>query len=154
MREMEPKWRVNILALIGAFTGFIAVFSGWMFGDYSIGINLLQIVTFFKDAAILIPCIVFIIGTLIAFLCPFGGIIQLGGVIGFFVAMAGVLDRFPTAPGPYLGFVSAIIVIVSTIKPLGLHYGIGETDKKGGFFTFSRIQSQSISLSKHDSIEN
>jgi hypothetical protein len=135
---MEQKWRVNILALIGAFTGFIAIFSGWMNGDMLIGLNLLIVMVAVNDTLIILACILFIAGTLTAFFCPIGGFIQIAGIVSYFIGFAVFSEKLPTTMGPYLAIISAIMIVFSLIKPQGLNYDLKPVDLKGRIFTFSK----------------
>ena len=83
--------------------------------------------------------ILFIIGTLVIFLSPLGALLQIAGISLVFYAIREALEgRIPSSIGPYLGIASAIILIVSMIKPLGLNYGSRPIGLKGRFLTFSK----------------
>ena len=129
------KWRVNVLCIVGAFMGLVAIFCGWGAHAYTPGApqeNLLQIIDHMLNIHILAGCVLFLIGSLIAFLSPMGGIVQLIGV-GLFIFG---WTSWPDGVGPYLGIISAFILVISMVKPIGLNYK-GPTDLKGRLLTFS-----------------
>jgi len=137
------KWRINILALVGAFIGIIAIFSVWITYRlliWSSGVNLLQILEMGPDILGAIYCVSFIIGTLIAFVSPMGAFFQIVGIIAFFLRFMEMTGGriLPLNIGPYLGVASAIILIVSIAKPIGLNYGSGSIGLKDRLLTFRK----------------
>ncbi|MDH4122694.1 MAG: hypothetical protein OEV21_01205 [Thermoplasmata archaeon] len=138
--EKRAKWRVNILALVGVAIGIVAIFSAWIrwiFGDYNL-INILNEAAEPEYALMFMGCFVFLIGTLFAIFIPMGGIIQLVGIPMFIIGFISYAEgRFPSGIGPYLGIASAIILVISIIKPIGLNYK-PPIELKGRLLTFSK----------------
>jgi len=117
--------KVNVLGLVGAAIGVAAIFSVWVIElNGLVNLNLIDVL---NDADVasnnlaLSSAIFFIIGTLVAFLSPIGGILQIGGVLLWWNYMLGVHSGMPSSavPASYVGLVSAIIVLASIVRPFG-----------------------------------
>lgn len=75
-----------------------------------------------------VACTLFLVGTFLAFWSPLGGLVQVPGVMGFlalFGSEIGVRRGEDTiALGAYIGLISAAIVTVSLLIPLGIGYSL------------------------------
>jgi len=114
---------VNLFCIAGAMIGVIAIFSRWV-GNWLIDLNLLDVMNLSDSAGgasnYYLPGLVFIIGTLIAFLSPLGGFLQIIGAPWFIVVWANRHEgEVLSSIGAYLGIASAIVVLVSMVRPLG-----------------------------------
>ena len=134
------KWRVNILALTGAIVGLVAIFLAW-FNIWFLGThnyNLLDIINRADDQSLLAGCWIFLIGVLVCFLSPLGGVLEVAGVGIFISWFMGEADKIPSQAGAYVGIVSAVIALVSMVKPLGLGYADTDSGLTSRLFVFSR----------------
>ena len=134
--------KINFLGLVGAVIGAIAIFSTWITITFLIwgkSMNLMDVV---NEAGTpsdwWLPSILFIVGTLIAFVSPVGGVLQLVGAPWFIIVFTQHADgRIPSGIGPYLGIASAIIVLASMARPLGLGLMKGPIGIKNRLLVFS-----------------
>lgn len=118
---MAMKWQVNILALVAAILGPVAVFSGWVDGGYSPDLNLIDSLDYSLPVIPSAGCWLFLIGVLICFLSPIGGILEIVGVglfLNWYLPQLELINDDPM--GSYLGVVSAIIALASMVKPFVL----------------------------------
>lgn len=133
--------RVNLLCLAGAVIGVIAIFSRWV-GNWLIDLNLLDVMNLSDSAEgasnYFLPGLVFIIGTLVAFLSPLGGVLQIIGSPWFIVVWANRHEgEILSSVGPYLGIASAIVVLISMVRPLGPGLLTGPFRTKSRLIAFS-----------------
>jgi len=153
------KLRVNILCLVGAFVGLIAIVLPWnsvFFFIVNINVNLIDLINLGSgslvqtspEAGILvIGGIIFIIGTLVAFLTPTGGIVQIAGLGILFSFFSGADSDFPNGIGFYLSCISAIMVlfglvgakmmIVSLTEPMSIGFDNRPPNMRDRLLTFN-----------------
>jgi len=149
--EMNFKgWRINILGLIGALLGVIAIFSSWYWITLIGDVNAIRIMGS-SGAGTAIPIIsssIFVIGALISIYSSIGGAIELTGISIFTVNFL-TYPWFGGHPYPgdgpflglgiYLGFISGIIVIISIFNPLGISFGKEQLSIKARLVNFKKI---------------
>ena len=119
--------RLNILCLVGAVIGVIAVFSTWItvgFMFWSREMNLIDVYNQVNSSSDWwLPVVLCLIGAVISFVSPLGGVLQLIGAPLYISVFASDADgRLPSGIGPYLALASAVIVLASLIYPVGLGY--------------------------------
>jgi hypothetical protein len=140
---MAMKWRVNVLGVAAAIIGVVALFSAWVSVRvfvWGADLNLIDVLNDAETGVLVAGCWLFVIGTLLSFLTPLGGILEILGVALFLAWFVPETDGdLPSAIGPYLGIVSAVIAFVSIAKPLGPGYGNVSPGAKGRLLTFSKI---------------
>ncbi|MBN1677885.1 MAG: hypothetical protein JW880_05035 [Candidatus Thermoplasmatota archaeon] len=111
---------------MGAVIGLAAIFSTWVKIGYlfwGTELNLIDVLNHAEDSLLVAGCWLFLAGTLIAFLSPEGGTLQLAGVVLFTSWFVGETDKMPSGAGPYMGLASAVLVMASFAVPLGIGYG-------------------------------
>jgi len=152
--SVQPKkpyqLRVNIFCLVGAVLAVISLFLPWaMLQDKESGDTANLGAFDFNQTFIgynLFPSnfgysvTIFLIGAAIAFFCPLGGILQLIGSVGFVISAMTV--TFETVNmtfwiGAMVAVVSAAIVLMSLVYPLGTGYEEGRRDALGRLLTVS-----------------
>ena len=119
--------RLNILCFVGAVIGVIAVFSTWItvgFMFWSREMNLIDVYNQVGSSSdFYLPAVLLLIGVVVVFITPVGGILQIIGVPLFLSAFASNSDgKLPSGVGPYLALVGAVIVLTSLAYPVGLGY--------------------------------
>jgi len=113
------KWQVNILALVAAILGLVAMSSDWIYGGYSPNLDLVNSLQYSLTGDLYAGCLLFLVGVLICFLSPIGGILEVVGLVLFFNAYLPTSETYDYDPvGAYIGVASAIIALVSLVKPL------------------------------------
>lgn len=154
--EIEGNWlddrRINALALVGVAIGFIAILLPWYWieglGDISF-MSILRIPLSggaVQDTVLIASCYIFLIGTMISIISPIGGVAEFAGILAFLVDFMTYPWRFTQVYmphpfleiGPYLGLISAIIVLISILKPIGIGYGKGTFGIKGRLINFGK----------------
>jgi len=149
------KLRVNILCLVGAFVGLIAIMLPWN-SVWFFSVNLIDLINIGSgyfgqtspEAGILvIGSIIFIIGTLVAFLTPTGGIVQIAGLGILFYLFSGADSHFPNGIGFYLACVSPIMILlglvgskmmtVSLTEPMSIGYDNRPPNMRDRLLTFN-----------------
>ena len=134
------KWRVNILCLIGFAIGEIALYLSWQDyyydGDFRYSLTILQ--------NRLIPFgVMVLMATTISILTPLGGFRQLA-LVGYYLyryAYISSIDFHHSVAGigAWLSLFSAIVILVSIIKPIGIGYGRQPLKLQDRLLTFSKI---------------
>ncbi len=152
--------KVNILCLAGAALGLVALFLPWWTGfELGLGMMIDRDYMLVQDVLLdsaeygslfVVACTLYVVGTLLAFWSPLGGLVQIPAVMGFlalFGSEIGVHRGEDTiALGAYLGLVSAIVTTVSLLVPLGIGYSIKRRARKASlasahkFITMSRYE--------------
>lgn len=136
--------KANLLCLAGAALGLVSLLLPWWQGaELGLGLMidrdymLVQDVLFDSteyDSMFLVACTLFVVGTLLAFWSPLGGLVQVPGALGFFAMFGSEIGvhrgEDVIALGAYLGLISMIIVTVSLIVPLGIGYSLGRRAHK------------------------
>jgi len=117
---------MNVLCLLGAIIGVVAIFLAWLTMSamgFSVDADLTDALDMPSSELGYTAAILFIVGSVMAFLTSIGFIIQLAGVAAWYVwyadtyqGMGSVVDL---GVGFYLGVVSAVIVLISIVKPMG-----------------------------------
>lgn len=145
---MESRWRVNLLCLVGALVGVMSIFLIWVkirvffvSGELNL-IDLLNLAadnTGMEAGQVGIGCILVIVGSLLMFLSPAGGVLELLGVLLFLEwFLSGSGGEFPSSAGAYAALASGIIAIAAMTIPIGLGYGLAPIGLKGRLLTFSK----------------
>lgn len=130
--------KVNILCLTGAALGVVSLLFPWWQGvEYGLGIAIDTNYMLVQDVLLestdygsmfLVACTLFVVGTLLAFWSPLGGLVQVLGALGFFALFSseiGVRRGEDTiAFGAYIGVTSMVIVVVSLLVPMGIGYSV------------------------------
>jgi hypothetical protein len=129
--------RVNVLCTVGAVTGVIAVFSTWisvLYLDY----NLLSIIRDMSPERLgYWSAIVVVIGVLVSFITPLGSLAEILGVAMWWIYVFDIQGVFPAKPGSYIAMASAIILIVSMLRPYGPGLMTGPFRLRDRLLTFS-----------------
>ena len=135
---MDEKWPVlviNMHTMIGGAIGVLSLFLPWVVKNGSDHYSLVALLAghtglgMSLEFVLPLVSIVFIMGTLFAFLSPYAASAQLGGAatILFVVKIAEIgnsgTQTVAVGPGPYVGLASAAVVFLSIIFPFGLGYG-------------------------------
>jgi hypothetical protein len=138
---MSMKWKINLLGLAGAIIGIVAIFSRWI-GVSIVGFNLIDVINLvnsevapqdYRFASILV-----IVGTIIALVSPLGGVLQIIGAPWFILVWANRHDgQIISSVGPYLAIASAIIVLASIVRPMGLGLMRGPFPVRSRLLVFS-----------------
>jgi len=134
--------KVNALELVGAIIGAIAIFSTWItvgFLFWDREMNLLNVINETGASSDWwFPSLLFVIGTVIAFVSPIGGFLQLVGAPWFMIVFTQHADgRIPSGIGPYLGLASAVVVLASMARPIGPGLMTGPFDIESRLVVFS-----------------
>lgn len=136
------RLRLNILCLVGAIIGVVAVFSTWItigFMFWSREMNLIDLYNQVGSSSdFYLPAVLLLIGAVVAFVSPLGGILQVVGAPLFFSAFASNSENaLPSGLGPYLAIVGALIVLGSLMYPVGIGYRQKPAGVIGRLFTIS-----------------
>ena len=130
----EPVVSVNVLCLLGAIVGVVSLFLPWVItgeGLSEIGVSLARMTMEIHGVPsdpMLISALVFITGTVIAFMFPVAFAVQAAGIVLFLTAF---LDNSASPPleyyyelslGFYLGVLSLAMVIAGLLHPSGPGY--------------------------------
>jgi hypothetical protein len=128
------EWNVNLLCLIGASIGVVALFTAWINEPPSMpgppSITLEPSIVYMVTNQYLYWGIsaAFLIGTIAAFASPLGGILQSASLIAFAVGIVesgsdpwldGIDPQQTLSVGMCLGIVSCTLVMTSLFSPLG-----------------------------------
>lgn len=120
---------LNVLGLVGATLGFIAILVPWVMSYDSVlvqDMNPMQLLIGGGPDDLLIYSSLFIIGTVIALITPAGGLVQVISAFGFLTSVVQPIDaewarlHAPLACGigPFLGLLSGLIVLRSFWFPI------------------------------------
>ena len=130
---------VNVLCIVGAIVGLVAILTPWLWtraGELLIFdplLGILEHVPGLKEEY-LVGGVLFIVGTLAAFLSTAAGFIQLTGLAVFFLGDMERLEDYARwefgydgglSIGFFLGILSASIVLASLARPTGVGLGTG-----------------------------
>jgi hypothetical protein len=103
--------------------GIVAVFSIWVearVAFWSLDFNLVDLINDSDEAILLAGCWLFLIGMMLCFVTPLGGVLELIGVTLFLMWFVPESDGdLPSNIGPYLGVVAGLIALASIARPLG-----------------------------------
>lgn len=126
--------RVNVLCLMGAILGVFCIFEwGWASGGY--GIGMIQVdwhywppIEGFATGEVF--CYLFVLGTILAFVTPAAGFLQLSGVTIFAFRLHDILNG-AAGSGEWgiTGYVAAIVTTSIVVASLPFPYGIGYKNK-------------------------
>ena len=154
--DISWKLQINILCLIGAIIGIVAILSPWFEvvgrrpGVHPIGdlwilydANVLDLVTdpsvprfaigYSLSDYFIIAAFSFIIGVIISFISSIGAIPQ---IIGLAVIVIDNKGNPPTEIGVYLAIISVIVILVSLFRPIGTGYVKGQMRWRERLLTF------------------
>ena len=146
--------RVNIFCLVGAVIGVVAVFSTWiavrLTSPISSSVLEHNLVDIYDFAGIVsdynLAVVLLLIGAIVAFISPLGGMLQLVGTLLFISAYPATANIILPSGfqweeniglGPYLALVGAVIVLASLVYPVGLGYRQKPVGVIGRFITIS-----------------
>lgn len=132
--SMILTWNINLLCLIGASIGMVAVLVAWISEPLSIPSppsirwepSIVYMVTnhylYYGTSA------AFLVGTIAAFVSPLGGILQSASLVAFAMGIIesggdpwldGIDPQQTLRVGMYLGIVSCTLVMTSLLTPIG-----------------------------------
>ena len=135
------SFRVNLLALVGAIIGVVAIFPTWVSASlfvWSADFNLIDLVNDAENATLLVGCWLFLIGVILAIFTPLGGFLEIIGVALFMTWFVPETDGdLPSNIGSYLGIVAGVIALVSLARPLGPGLMSGPIRLKDRLLVFS-----------------
>ncbi|MBN1677997.1 MAG: hypothetical protein JW880_05605 [Candidatus Thermoplasmatota archaeon] len=152
--------KVNLLCLAGAAIGLVSLFFPWWQGaepglglmidrDYMLVQDLLLDSSEYGSLFV-VACTLFLVGTFFAFGSPIGGLVQIPGVMGFFALFGSEIGvhrgEDTVGLGAYLGLISAAIVTVSLLLPLGIGYHLGQKARRASLSSASKF----ITISWYD----
>jgi len=124
--------KVNMLGLAGAVVGVVAILSTWL-SPAPMTRNLLDILDdIAHDQLAYWSALAIILGTLVSFFTPAGSLAQIAGVYMWWSWG----DDAPSEPGCYVALASAIILLVSMVRPLGPGLMKGPFSLKNRLLTF------------------
>lgn len=141
--------RVNMLCYIGAILAVLALFLPWAVIQNELTDSRVNLGPYDFDEGFpsnfRYSVTLFLIGTILAFLTPIGGILQFIGSVGFMLTASttdfpipGLVDMIFYV-GPVIGFLASFMVLLSLLSPIGIGYN-QETEYDG----ISRILSISL----------
>lgn len=125
---------MNLLCLVGVLVGAVASLVPWMRIQSVFNVPPYEpwraIHDFVPESLLWLSLTLFFVGVVIAVISPFGGFVQAVGGVLFFSHFFPKLDSWDATFedslvlgfGPFLGFLSASISIVSIFRPLGIGY--------------------------------
>ena len=88
------------------------------------------------DESLVLAAGLFVAGMLIAFVTPYGGFLQLGGLVIFFVKVVpGIVSVTSVGLGAILGIVSTILVLYSLFNPVGVGIPKSRAGLSGNYLT-------------------
>lgn len=132
--DTGPAWNVNLLCIVGASIGMVAVFVAWineppsMPGPPSIRWEPSIVYMVANHYLYYGISAAFLVGTAVAFASPLGGIVQSASLVAFAIGIVesgsdpwldGIDPQQTLRIGMYLGIVSCALVITSLFSPLG-----------------------------------
>jgi hypothetical protein len=123
-------WNVNLLCGVGACIGVAALFLTWIYEPLHVTIRNEPTIVYMVATQYLYygAAVVFLIGTVVAFVSPLGGVLQVAGLIVFALGIVdsgndqwlkGYDPQQELRIGMYLGIVSCSLVLASLFRPLG-----------------------------------
>ena len=129
LASVATAMKVNVLGLVGAVIGVVAVFSVWYStfflpywppGRVYISMNLIDVLNEWPAYHIAwFSGVIFIIATLGTFVSPSGGILQIAGVMLWWTYVFQASGKMPSEIGSYVGLASAVISLTSIVRPIG-----------------------------------
>jgi len=142
------NWRINVLCIIGAVLAVYAASVGWLgnrlvlcaCGESPLGLAFHFGYLYSFAGGIMWAAIIFIVGALLTFITPLGGVVQLVGILWFMTAFWMIDNpshQFSIDGNIVVGVISASISIFSMIKPIGINYRGRSTDLIGRLLTIS-----------------
>jgi len=116
------RFCLNALGLLGALVGVAAIFSVWT-RTWALGMTTFNLIDVANEAPTDIlafwAAVVFIVGTLAAFVSSIGWVPQIAGVLLWWWYILDSQGEMPGRPGSYVALASAIIVMISMARPVG-----------------------------------
>jgi hypothetical protein len=147
------NWRINILCIMGAVMAVYAATLFWLRDSMILSVGREPFDLAFNSGyaypymgGIILASIIFIVGALMTFITPLGGVVQLVGILWFMTAIL-IIDypfhRFSLIEGNIaFGVISASISIFSMIRPFGKNYKGHSSDIIGRLLTISWSEQQ------------
>ena len=148
---MKLKWRINLLALLGAIIGVISIFLPWggggTLGEGNFYWNLIEIGNLINPAV----AILFILGTGLSFITSLGAVIQfisfVSGGTDYWFLTGGIS---PWVYGYIFALISFSLIVLSiflciTVPPLEKPYSL-----KMRLLTFARINKPDYPVQTND----
>ncbi len=136
--------RVNLLCLVGAFMGAFSVTLEWLtqtfdtrYGPTTTHFDLMGLLgSGMADQSLVFAAGLFVAGTLIAFITPYAGFMQVGGLLIFFgKVVPGILAEKNVGVGAIFGIASTILVLYSLFNPVGLGIPKSHSGPSGNYLT-------------------
>lgn len=143
---------MNVLCLCGAIIGIAAALSSWgcysqtgYFGTATLGDYLQPSHYSSSHTLLFVGGVVFVVGTIIAFLTPLSGFVQAVGLSLFAADFLDIAVNLSEAEavlwiGFYAGGVSAIVVLASLFLPLGPGFGPASRSLRHRLLVFHRMR--------------
>lgn len=147
--------RLNISCIVGASIGLLSLFATWLLyyspTEATPTAQHLQLYDLFGDrfgavvsesissTGFMIAGTLCLIGTVIAFVTPLGGLLQTTGAAGFVVVTSTYSDLKPGI-GVFIALIAGVVVIASLAYPIGLGYWSRKVGAKGRLLTISTYQ--------------
>jgi len=174
-KEKLVEWRFNQLCILGAIIGLIALLPPWIWavmggstssasityymmrppGGIGLqnGFEILLAILFSSQhllsSLFMSMFLLYILGTIIAFISPIGGFIQIAGALLCIPTMPSELWFSWFVPfGELLGIYSGMIVVASMFKPMGAGYADRAMDIKERLLSFRRSSIRLPALSE------
>ena len=135
MKGNLPILVVNFHTILGGIIGILSMFLPWIIRNGSESHSLIEILSgssglgFSLDFLFPLIALIFVLGTGIVFLSPYGGALQIASasMVLFLVGIASSVNTEEHSVslgfGPYLGLASSVIVFISIIFPFGIGFG-------------------------------
>ena len=124
------KVRLNMLCYVGAIMAVLSLFLPWAVIQHDITEIRANLGPYDFDEGFpsnfKYSVTLFLIGTVLAFLTPIGGILQFIGSVGFMLtASTTTFTGFEMIfhVGPVIGFLASFMVLISLLSPMGIGYG-------------------------------
>jgi hypothetical protein len=160
-------WRINLLCIFGGIVGVIALFLNWYsylvmvnppdttITQYGNGFDAMMLgfpnYWMFYNILLSVFAISFFIGTILTFLTPLGGIIQISSTFAPIMVCLSLNPDNDFPDGELLGFISGIIVLTSLF--LRLKQDVGSISLKERLWNFKRKKAGEVEEKKLRSIK-
>lgn len=128
--QTEPAVSVNVLCLLGAIVGIVSLFLPWCVlvdGPNELGRSLLAFMVDSRGLPLepmFVAALMFITGTVVAFLFPAASAVQAAGVVLFLQTFMAFPDsimgwHYELSSGFYAGILSSAMVLAGLLRPVG-----------------------------------
>jgi len=152
----RARLQMNMLCILGAIIGLLSVYETWNYhasvcaarGMDDQSRNLLEVI--YDMNSFPFPGILFVLGTIVTFYSPLGGIFQCIGVVSFgalYLAAHGTFSDHwgGVGFGFILGIISTMVVLISLIRPMGIGLENDSFGLKGRLLTISKVKRRCVS---------